>query len=138
MTTCANLGSEDGASTISLSRDTVTHALAGCVSGTLVDIVVYPLNTIKTRKQIISSFSEKRAWHRVMYTSNLYAGVSTVLMSAPAFGVYMAAYEASKSLMKTQMSRVDSPQEGMTTTTHEARVNVLGEACSGCVTSSRV
>lgn len=95
------------------------QVLAGAVSGTAVDLIVYPLNTIKTRMQLFepgrtpanpgralsgslasTSSSSAVGWGcRSMYTQSLYAGAATVLLSAPAFGIYMAAYETSKSAL---------------------------------------
>ena len=114
--------------TTSLRRSAITNAVAGCVSGTLVDIAVYPLNTIKTRRQILASFSERQAWQYALYTRNLYAGISTVFMSAPAFGVYMATYECTKSLMKVRLRANESRLDNEATVT---RIDVLGESCSG-------
>eukprot|EP01047_Picozoa_sp_COSAG01_P026019 COSAG01_NODE_1662_length_9555_cov_32.392718_3_plen_287_part_00 len=75
---------------MSISRPSFTCSLAaGGVAGTVVDISLYPLDTIKTRCQSASGFS------RAGGMRGMYRGVGTaVLGSFPASALFFATYEA--------------------------------------------
>ena len=107
----------------------LVHAAAGAASGTAVDLLVYPLNTIKTRLQLVTatggSISDANAaavssssgiaggGRGTLYTSRVYAGVTTVLLSAPAFGVYMATYETFKHAVAPHLGAAGESMAGV-------------------------
>ena len=79
---------------------TSTSLLSGAVAGVLVDVVLFPLDTIKTRMQSQSGFHAAGGFHDV------YAGIaSAAIGSAPSAACFFVTYEAVKHRLG---QRVDS------------------------------
>ena len=70
---------------------TSTYLLAGAVAGVCVDVVLFPLDTIKTRMQSAVGFRASGGFH------NIYAGIASAAVgSAPSAALFFATYEHSK------------------------------------------
>ncbi len=73
--------------------------LSGGMAGTMVDVVLFPLDTIKTRLQSAAGFRASGG------ASNLYSGLGPVLAgSAPGAAVFFCTYETCKSLARDPTS----------------------------------
>jgi len=72
--------------------------ISGAIAGVLVDLIMYPLDTIKTRLQIANGFFLAGGF------TGLYAGIGSVILgSGPASGLFFLSYEGSKAALNTGM-----------------------------------
>ncbi|VDO96711.1 unnamed protein product [Soboliphyme baturini] len=72
---------------------------SGACAGLLVDITLFPLDTVKTRLQSASGFRKSGGITR------LYSGIPSVAIgSAPSAALFFIAYNASKELLSTKIS----------------------------------
>ncbi|KAL2018298.1 hypothetical protein VTK56DRAFT_961 [Thermocarpiscus australiensis] len=89
-------------------RDT-RHAeilVAGAVAGFTVDVLVYPLDTIKTRYQSQGHPSREPSARRPSYRAltGLYQGIGSVVFATlPAAAIFFATYESAKPLLKSSL-----------------------------------
>eukprot|EP01147_Barroeca_monosierra_P006655 gene6655-9434_t len=73
---------------------TLAGAFGGCVAGPVVDIVLYPIDTVKTRLQSSQGFFKAGGFRGV------YRGLSSAALgSAPAAACFFASYEGTKLAM---------------------------------------
>lgn len=73
---------------------TSTYLLAGAAAGVCVDVVLFPLDTIKTRMQSAVGFRASGGF------SNIYAGIASAAVgSAPSAALFFATYEHTKRLL---------------------------------------
>ncbi|EGD79087.1 hypothetical protein PTSG_02054 [Salpingoeca rosetta] len=73
---------------------TLAGAFGGCVAGPAVDIVLYPIDTVKTRLQSAQGFFKAGGFKGV------YRGLSSAALgSAPAAACFFASYEGTKAIM---------------------------------------
>ena len=73
---------------------TSTYLLAGAVAGVCVDVVLFPLDTIKTRMQSAVGFRASGGF------GNIYAGIASAAVgSAPSAALFFATYEHTKRLL---------------------------------------
>ncbi|EDV92849.1 S-adenosylmethionine mitochondrial carrier protein homolog [Drosophila grimshawi] len=88
-----------------LSKLTFLHALvAGGVAGFVVDIVLFPIDTVKTRLQ-----SELGFW-RAGGFRGIYKGIAPAAAgSAPTAALFFCAYECGKQLLSNASNTKDSP-----------------------------
>ena len=76
------------------STSTSTYLLAGAVAGVCVDVVLFPLDTIKTRMQSAVGFRGSGGFQ------NIYAGIgSAAIGSAPSAALFFATYEHTKAAL---------------------------------------
>ncbi|XP_017879302.1 S-adenosylmethionine mitochondrial carrier protein-like [Ceratina calcarata] len=85
------------------SKDTnfgfVPLLIAGGVAGTSVDIILYPLDTLKTRLQSKQGFLKSGGF------SNFYKGITPVIIgSAPSASLFFVTYEGIKNIMEYRVS----------------------------------
>lgn len=74
--------------------------LAGAVSGSTVDLALFPLDTLKTRLQSKQGFIKSGGFARI------YSGISTTLIaSAPSAALFFACYDT----IKNALDHLDSP-----------------------------
>ncbi|RKF74295.1 putative mitochondrial carrier protein PET8 [Golovinomyces cichoracearum] len=74
-----------------------TALLCGALAGTVVDLSLYPLDTLKTRLQSSSGFLASGGF------TGVYRGVgSTIVGSAPGAALFFCTYELSKSFLSAQ------------------------------------
>lgn len=78
----------------------VTSLIAGAMAGTMVDVSLYPLDTLKTRLQ------SKQGFRNVGGFSGLYKGLGPVLIgSAPTAALFFVTYDGIKMLAERQVHR---------------------------------
>ncbi|XP_003742430.1 S-adenosylmethionine mitochondrial carrier protein [Galendromus occidentalis] len=78
-------------------RNFLVSLVSGACAGLSVDLLIFPLDTIKTRMQSPSGFLRSGGVH------NLYAGSASVLLgAAPGAAAFFVAYDLSKRLLETQ------------------------------------
>jgi solute carrier family 25 S-adenosylmethionine transporter 26 len=78
--------------------------LAGGIAGTAVDVVLYPLDTIKTRLQ-----SSGGLWRSGGFRI-IYSGLASVVVgSAPAAALFFCAYELFKNLSAPYVTSQQAP-----------------------------
>lgn len=80
---------------MSLRETSITTALlAGAAAGTSVDVILFPLDTIKTRLQYEAGFKASGGFRRI------YSGLGpAALASAPTAAVFFCTYEGTKKLL---------------------------------------
>ena len=87
-----------------MNDDSIFNFVSGGVGGLAVDIVLFPLDTLKVRLQSTNGVSG-RALYR-----GLYKGVSSTLVgSFPDAGIFFLTYEASKSWLSSFTTSKDNP-----------------------------
>ncbi|KAI0098253.1 mitochondrial carrier domain-containing protein [Nemania sp. FL0031] len=91
--------------------------LAGAVAAFTVDMMIYPLDTLKTRQQsqdFLKTFADPSAKTRLpsrQLFRGLYQGIGIVVVATlPAAGTFFSVYEASKSFLGHHGSRLGIPQ----------------------------
>ncbi|KAI8623646.1 mitochondrial carrier domain-containing protein [Xylariaceae sp. FL1651] len=91
--------------------------LAGAVAAFTVDLMIYPLDTLKTRKQsqdFLKTFADpstKTSLPSRQLFRGLYQGVGIVIVATlPAAGTFFTVYEATKSFLGRRASRLGLPQ----------------------------
>ena len=84
----------EAASPTAPAPSTSTYLLAGAVAGVCVDVVLFPLDTIKTRMQSAVGFRGSGGFQ------NIYAGIgSAAIGSAPSAALFFATYEHTKAAL---------------------------------------
>ena len=79
----------------SFTKQMTIHLIAGSVGAIIVDTISFPLDTIRTRLQVI----RKNLTHDIP-KSNLFTGfLPQIIISAPAGGAYFFGYEGTKKLV---------------------------------------
>jgi solute carrier family 25 S-adenosylmethionine transporter 26 len=74
-----------------------TALLSGALAGTIVDLSLYPLDTLKTRLQSATSFRAAGGF------SGIYAGVgSAIVGSAPGAALFFVTYEHTKAILSAE------------------------------------
>lgn len=95
----------------------IAHLSAGAFAGIMEHTVMYPIDSIKTRMQIIasgqaSSLSVISSISRISSSEGAYAlwrGVSSVVMGAgPAHAVYFSVFEATKTMLVNRLTNSSS------------------------------
>ena len=82
------------------ATSTSTYLLAGAAAGVCVDVVLFPLDTIKTRMQSAAGFRASGGF------SNIYAGIaSAAIGSAPSAALFFATYEHTKHALTPYVER---------------------------------
>ncbi|XP_017763505.1 PREDICTED: S-adenosylmethionine mitochondrial carrier protein-like [Eufriesea mexicana] len=77
----------------------LTSLIAGGLAGTTVDVILFPLDTLKTRLQSKQGFIKSGGF------ANLYRGILPVLIgSAPSASLFFVTYEGIKSISKYKIS----------------------------------
>ncbi|KAI0970042.1 mitochondrial carrier domain-containing protein [Xylaria arbuscula] len=91
--------------------------LAGAAAAFTVDIMIYPLDTLKTRQQsqdFLKTFADPSAKTRIpsrQLFKGLYQGIGIVVVATlPAAGTFFTVYEASKSFLGRHASGLGLPQ----------------------------
>ncbi|KAI1133166.1 mitochondrial carrier domain-containing protein [Nemania abortiva] len=91
--------------------------LAGAAAAFTVDMMIYPLDTLKTRQQskdFLETFADPSTKTRLpsrQLFSGLYQGIGIVVVATlPAAGTFFTVYEASKSFLGGHASRLGLPQ----------------------------
>ncbi|KAI1430399.1 mitochondrial carrier domain-containing protein [Xylaria sp. FL1777] len=91
--------------------------LAGAAAAFTVDMMIYPLDTLKTRQQsqdFLKTFANPSTKTRLPYRQlfrGLYQGIGIVVVATlPAAGTFFTVYEASKSFLGRHASSVGFPQ----------------------------
>ncbi|KAI1810408.1 mitochondrial carrier domain-containing protein [Poronia punctata] len=91
--------------------------LAGALAAFTVDLMIYPLDTLKTRQQsrdFLKTFTDSSTKTRLPprhLFKGLYQGIGIVVVSTlPAAGAFFTVYEASKSLLGKHSSSLHLPQ----------------------------
>ncbi|CAH2312975.1 S-adenosylmethionine mitochondrial carrier isoform X2 [Pelobates cultripes] len=89
-------------------RDYLSSLMAGGIAGMCVDLILFPLDTVKTRLQSPLGFYKSGGFR------GIYAGVpSTALGSFPNASAFFVTYETVKSLLHTDPSSYLSPVKHM-------------------------
>ncbi|KAN0063965.1 hypothetical protein ACQY0O_003571 [Thecaphora frezii] len=87
--------------------------VAGALAAFSVDLLIYPLDTLKTRLQA-PDYATRFAGSRTLY-SGLYQGVGSVIVATlPAAGIFFTTYEHSKSLLASPSSPLHGAPSGAT------------------------
>ena len=82
------------------TSSTSTFLLAGAVAGVCVDVVLFPLDTIKTRMQSAVGFRASGGF------GNIYAGIASAAVgSAPSAALFFATYEHAKRALTPYIER---------------------------------
>ena len=106
--------------TASSPPSTSTSLLAGAVAGVLVDVVLFPLDTIKTRMQSSGGFYASGGFR------DIYAGVASAAVgSAPSAAVFFLAYERLKHALSHALL-----QRGLGGGGYDAAVHCTAAACA--------
>lgn len=91
--------------------------LAGAIAAFTVDMMIYPLDTLKTRQQsrdFVKTFTDPSAKTRLpspQLFKGLYQGIGIVVIATlPAAGTFFTVYEASKSFLGRHTSGLGVPQ----------------------------
>lgn len=83
---------------------------AGAVAGIAEHTVMYPIDSIKTRTQILSAIKQPKTIYNAQWALGLWRGMSSVVVGAgPAHAVYFATYEAVKHVMGGNQAGVHHP-----------------------------
>ncbi|KAJ4385446.1 hypothetical protein N0V93_009874 [Gnomoniopsis smithogilvyi] len=105
-----------------MSNSNADIVLAGAAAAFTIDLLIYPLDTIKTRYQsrdYVKTFAQSGAAKQSSSTSfrGLYQGVGSVIVATlPAAGIFFTTYEATKVFYAGLLSRVPLP-DGLTVPT---------------------
>ncbi|RYO81866.1 hypothetical protein DL766_007060 [Monosporascus sp. MC13-8B] len=108
--------------------------LAGAAAAFTVDLMVYPLDTLKTRQQsrdFLKTFADPYAKTKILSRDlfrGLYQGIGIVIVATlPAAGTFFTTYEAAKSFIGRHGSAISLPQP----TVHSAASAVA--ECASCL-----
>ncbi|KFY19735.1 hypothetical protein V493_07843, partial [Pseudogymnoascus sp. VKM F-4281 (FW-2241)] len=83
---------------------------AGAVAGIAEHTVMYPIDSIKTRTQILGAIQQPRTIYNMKWALGLWRGMSSVVVGAgPAHAIYFATYEAVKHLMGGNQAGLHHP-----------------------------
>ncbi|KFY52877.1 hypothetical protein V497_08435 [Pseudogymnoascus sp. VKM F-4516 (FW-969)] len=83
---------------------------AGAVAGIAEHTVMYPIDSIKTRTQILGAIQQPRTVYNMKWAIGLWRGMSSVVVGAgPAHAIYFATYEAVKHLMGGNQAGLHHP-----------------------------
>ena len=109
----------------------IPHLQAGALAGTTADLVLYPLDTLKTRLQSASGFLPSGGFR------GIYAGVGSALIgSAPSAALFFLSYEGIRSIAAQQRLREQRLHGGESDTWwREPVVNMLAASVgevAGC------
>ena len=75
----------------------LTSLLAGGVAGLVVDFLLFPIDTLKTRLQSRNGVQQAQGWIKVR---QLYAGLGPVLLgSVPCAALFFLVYDGSKDVL---------------------------------------
>lgn len=78
----------------------ITSLIAGGLAGTIVDIILFPLDTLKTRLQSKQGFIKSGGF------SNLYKGILPVIIgSAPSASLFFVTYESIKNIAQYRVPK---------------------------------
>lgn len=117
----------------------VTSLLAGAMAGLSVDLLFYPIDTVKTRLQSAQGFWKSGGF------SGVYRGMGSVAVgSAPGASIFFVTYESAKSYLSkalypehSQDAKVMSPAVHMLSGTMAEMVRGLCLLTAGCVHDPR-